>query len=68
MRDNWHTLSQDPKDVDDLRQAILELAVEGKLTTQNPNDGSASEQLSRIQFQIKELIEKKVIRKIEPSS
>jgi type I restriction enzyme S subunit len=33
VRDNWHTLSQDPKDVDELRQPILKLALQGKLTS-----------------------------------
>ncbi|HEY9613746.1 restriction endonuclease subunit S, partial [Allocoleopsis sp.] len=34
VRDNWHNLSQQPEDVDGLRQSILQLAVQGKLTPQ----------------------------------
>lgn len=32
VRDNWHTLSQKPQDVDDLRRSVLQLAYSGKLT------------------------------------
>ena len=38
VRDNLHTLSQNPEDVNDLRRSILQLAVEGKLTYQKTDD------------------------------
>src|SRR4028119_768768 len=34
IRDNWQNLSQNPEDVKDLRQSVLELAVRGKLVPQ----------------------------------
>ena len=48
VRDNWQTLSQDPKDVDDLRRSILQLAVRGKLVPQNPEDETAQKLLLKI--------------------
>jgi type I restriction enzyme S subunit len=41
VRDNWCEVSQCPEDVDSLRQAVLQLAVQGKLTVQEPTDQSA---------------------------
>jgi type I restriction enzyme S subunit len=41
VRDNWHTLSQKPEDVNDLRRSVLQLAVQGKLSVQDPTDQSA---------------------------
>ncbi|MCD8485644.1 MAG: restriction endonuclease subunit S [Desertifilum sp.] len=41
VRDNWHNLSQNPEDIDTLRQVILQLAVRGKIVPQNANDESA---------------------------
>jgi type I restriction enzyme S subunit len=52
VRDNWHTLSQSPEDVGDLRRSVLQLAARGKLTVQNPEDESAS-QLCRKLFKRK---------------
>lgn len=37
VRDNWHSLSQDPKDVDDLRRSFLQMAMQGRLVRQDTN-------------------------------
>jgi len=51
----------------DLRKSILTLAVQGKLVSQDPNDGKASEQLETIQARKLELVGRKVIKKSDPS-
>ena len=48
IRDNWQNLSQNPEDVKDLRQSVLELAVRGKLVPQNPEDECASVLIEKI--------------------
>lgn len=50
VRDNWQNLSQQPEDVEGLRQSILQLAVQGKLLPQEPSDDSASVLLEKINF------------------
>ncbi len=47
-RENWHTLSQKPEDVNDLRRAILQLAMRGKLAPQDLEDEPSSVLLNRI--------------------
>jgi type I restriction enzyme, S subunit len=51
-----------------LRQAILQEAVQGKLTKQHPTDEPASELLKRIIKEREELIKKKVFQKAKESS
>jgi type I restriction enzyme S subunit len=63
VRDNWHSLSQDPKDVDDLRRSILQLAVRGKLLPQNSTDDSVSILLDKIEYEKKQLNQTVSIRK-----
>lgn len=41
VRDNWHTLSQKPEDVEGLRKSVLQLAARGKLVSQDPEDETA---------------------------
>lgn len=67
VRDNWHTLSQKPEDVGDLRRSVLQLAVRGKLVFQNSSDEPASELLARVKTEKQALLETGVIRK-EPLS
>lgn len=66
VRDNWHSLSQDPKDVDDLRRSILQLALRGKLVSQNSEDDPASDLLKEIEKERVKLIEQKKIRELKP--
>ncbi len=43
VRDNWNSLFTTPESVDDLRRAILDLAVRGRLVDQRPEEGNASQ-------------------------
>ncbi|MBD3886217.1 restriction endonuclease subunit S [Phormidium tenue FACHB-886] len=65
VRDNWQTLSQKPEDVDDLRRSVLQLAVRGKLVSQNSNAEPASVLLAEITKEQKQLIEERKVRKPE---
>lgn len=47
VRDSWHDLSQDPKDVDDLRRSVLQLAARGKLVSQDAEDETAEQLLQK---------------------
>jgi type I restriction enzyme S subunit len=66
VRDNWHTLSQSPEDVADLRRSVLELAVRGKLVPQKSSEEHASVLIKQIQSTKQELIRKGKIRKTKP--
>ncbi|MCA1472887.1 restriction endonuclease subunit S [Bradyrhizobium sp. IC3195] len=59
-------LTTRPDQIKQLRQAILNLAVRGKLVRQDPNDEPAAELLKRIAVERSELVRKKVIRREEP--
>ena len=48
---------------DDLRQAVLQAAIQGKLTTQRPEDGDARELLKQIAAEKAQLIKEKKIKK-----
>ncbi len=50
-----------------LRELILQLAVSGKLVLQNANDEPASELLKRIEGEKKRLLQKGILKKIEPA-
>ncbi|MGL4610776.1 MAG: restriction endonuclease subunit S [Trueperaceae bacterium] len=47
--ENFTELFKTPKSVSDLRQAVLQLAVMGKLVPQDPKDGDAGELLEEIE-------------------
>jgi len=55
VRDNWHTLSQKPEDVADLRRSVIQLAIEGKLTGQDPVDEPAFLLVEKIKAEKKKL-------------
>ncbi|MBU1172685.1 MAG: restriction endonuclease subunit S [Proteobacteria bacterium] len=55
-----------PGGVQRLREMILQLAVQGKLVEQNPEDEPASELLKKIESKIKLIVEKKEINKPKP--
>ena len=62
VRDNWHNLSQHPQDVSDLRQAVLQLAVRGKLVPQNFEDEPASVLLEKVEAEKRHLIKEKKLK------
>lgn len=49
---------------DQLRKSILQLAIEGKLVKQDPNDEPASELVKKIMAEKKKLIQEGKIKKI----
>lgn len=51
---------------DDLRQAVLQAAIQGKLTTQRKEDGDARELLKQIAVEKAQLIKEKKIKKEKP--
>ena len=54
---NFETLIRTPEDVARLNEAILQLAVQGKLVPQDPADEPASELLKRIRAEKRRLVE-----------
>lgn len=63
VRDNFDILYTTPETIAKLRQAILQLAVQGKLVPQDPNDEPASVLLDRIKAEKEQLAKEKNIRK-----
>ncbi|BAZ00152.1 restriction modification system DNA specificity domain protein [Tolypothrix tenuis PCC 7101] len=63
---NFELLTDAPNAIDKLRKIILQLAVMGKLTPQNPNDELASILLKIIKTQKEQLIKDKKIPKDKP--
>jgi len=64
--DNFDLIYNDPAHVNKLRQAILQLAVQGKLVPQDLNDEPASELLKRIKAEKEKLITEGKIKKQKP--
>ena len=63
---NFDLIYNDPAHVNKLRQAILQLAVQGKLAPQDPNDEPAGELLKRIKAEKEKLITEGKIKKQKP--
>jgi len=73
LSDNWarlaehfDTLITTDYAVEQLKQTILQLAVQGKLAPQDPNDEPASELLKRIAAEKEKLVKDKKIKKQKP--
>jgi len=64
--DNFDLIYNDPAHVNKLRQAILQIAVQGKLEPQDPNDEPASELLKHIKTEKEKLIAEGKIKKQKP--
>lgn len=60
---HFHQLYTDPDAITELKQAILQLAVSGRLVPQDPNDEPAAVLLQRIAAEKAELVKKGIIRK-----
>ena len=63
---NFDLIYNDPAHVNKLRQAILQLAVQGKLAPQDLNDEPASELLKRIKAEKEKLISEGKLKKQKP--
>ncbi len=66
VADAFDLLYDDPRTVAELRQAILQLAVQGKLVPQDPSDEPASELLKRIRAERRRLVKEGKLREEKP--
>jgi type I restriction enzyme S subunit len=65
--ENFDLLYDNPENVEKLKQAILQLAVQGKLAPQNPEDEPASVLIEKIQVEKKRLVKEGKIKEIKIS-
>lgn len=63
---NFDLLFDKPETVGKLRQAVLQLAVQGKLVPQDPKDEPATVLLEKIKAEKERLVKEKKIKKSEP--
>jgi type I restriction enzyme, S subunit len=66
IQENFNELYSVKENINELRKAILQLAVMGKLVPQNPKDPPASELLKEIEAEKKRLIKEGKIKKQKP--
>ncbi|WP_044268733.1 restriction endonuclease subunit S [Pseudomonas fluorescens] len=66
LAEHFHTLFTTEPSIDALKQALLQLAVMGKLVAQDRSDEPASELLKRIADDKEQLVSKGMIRKQKP--
>lgn len=66
LADHFDTLITTDYAVEQLKQTILQLAVQGKLVPQDPNDEPASELLKRIAAEKEQLVRDKKIKRQKP--
>lgn len=68
LAEHFNILAEAPNGIKKLREMILQLAVQGKLVPQNPEDEPASVMLKRIKMEKEKLIKKsKLLPPIDPS-
>ncbi|MGX1447696.1 type I restriction enzyme, S subunit [Bacillus sp. 153480037-1] len=63
LLEHFHEAVTRPEDVDKLKKLILQLALQGKLVEQDPNDEPAKELLKKIEEEKQRLIKEKKIKK-----
>ncbi len=63
--ENFDLIYDNPENVEKLRKAVLQLAVQGKLVEQNPEDESASVLIEEIKAEKKKLIKEREIKNIK---
>lgn len=63
IADHFDTLTSDPRTIEALKQTVLQLAVQGKLVPQDPDDEPASAIVKRAKEEKARLVEEKKVRK-----
>ncbi|UGV41415.1 restriction endonuclease subunit S [Methanococcoides orientis] len=66
--ENFDLLAESPNGIQKLREMILQMAVQGKLVEQNPDDEPAGVLLGKITAEKERLVKEKKIRKSQPLS
>ncbi len=66
IKNNFHHLFTTPESIQELRSTILQLAVQGRLVPQNPEEEPASVLLEKIREEKKRLIKEGKIKKQKP--
>lgn len=61
--DHFEVLYDTPETLPDLRQTILQLAVQGKLVPQDPNDEPAEKAIDRIKIETARLLAERVVKR-----